>query len=124
MRVSSWLSAIVGAVVLITTAASAQQKTAIGATPNPGPVTAMVADVEGIFKKHGIESTYTLIPINPSIPPAMLSGSLQIGVPTPTTFLQAVDGGLDLVVVGGTSNTSKATPLMIVARKDGGIKEA
>src|SRR5262249_13409452 len=49
--------------------APAQQKITIGGTPNTGPATAMVADVEGIFQKHGLDATYTLITINPSIPP-------------------------------------------------------
>ena len=45
-------------------------------------------------------------------------------MPTPTTFLQAVDGGLDLVVVAGVSRTSHATGRNhIVVRKDSGIKE-
>jgi NitT/TauT family transport system substrate-binding protein len=103
--------------------ALAQQKIAIGGTPNSGPATAMVADVEGIFQKHGLDATYSLIAINPSIPPALVSGSLQIGIPTPTTFLQAVDGGLDLVVIAGVADNSKATPLQIIVRKDSGIKE-
>ena len=88
--------------------ASAQQKITIGGTPNSGPATAMVAVEEGIFQKHGLDATYTLIAINPSIPPALLAGSLQIGIPTPTTFLQAVDGGLDLVVIAGVADNSKA----------------
>ncbi len=103
--------------------ASAQQKITIGGTPNSGPATAMVAEVEGIFRKHGLDATYTLIAINPSIPPALLAGSLQIGIPTPTTFLQAVDGGLDLVVIAGVADNAKNTPLQIIVRKDGGIKE-
>ncbi len=104
-------------------AAVAQQKITIGGTPNSGPATAMVADTEGIFQKHGLEATYTLITINPSIPPALLAGSLQIGIPTPTTFLQAVDGGLDLVVIAGVADNSKDNPLQIVVRKDSPIRE-
>ena len=116
---------ITTAVVAIgTNGASAQQKIAIGATPIGEPATAMVAIEEGIFRKHGIEATYTLITINPSIPPALLAGSLQIGVPTPTTFLQAIDGGLDLVVVAGVSNMSQGSArTRVVVRKDSGIKE-
>jgi NitT/TauT family transport system substrate-binding protein len=103
--------------------ALAQQKITIGGTPNSGPATAMVAEAEGIFQKHGLDATYTLITINPSIPPALLAGSLQIGIPTPTTFLQAVDGGLDLVVIAGVADNSKDNPLQIVVRKDSPIKE-
>ncbi len=44
-----------------------------------------------------------LIGINTNIPPAIVSDSIQIGGPTATVFLQAVDGGLDLVAVEGAS---------------------
>lgn len=63
----------------------------------------MVAVDEGIFKKHGLDVEMTLIGINSNIPAAILSGSIQIGGPTSTVFLQAVDGGLDLVAVAGAT---------------------
>ena len=123
MRLAS--TVIVAVIALVATAgvAPAQQKITIGGTPNTGPATGMVADVEGIFQKHGLDAAYTLITINPSIPPALVSGSLQIGIPTPTTFLQSIDGGLDLVIIAGVADNSKRTPLQIIVRKDSGIKE-
>jgi NitT/TauT family transport system substrate-binding protein len=123
MRLAS--TVIVAVIALVATAggAPAQQKITIGGTPNTGPATAMVADVEGIFQKHGFDAAYTLITINPSIPPALVSGSLQIGIPTPTTFLQSIDGGLDLVIIAGVADNSKRTPLQIIVRKGSGIKE-
>ena len=99
----------------------------IGGTPNAEQATAMVAEQEGIFKKHGIDGQFTVIPINPTIPAALLSESIQVGVPTPTTFLQAVDRGIDLVIIAGSSvNDPKGTGtgIGIVARKDSGIKTA
>jgi NitT/TauT family transport system substrate-binding protein len=115
-------SALATALVIFAAQASAQHKMAIGATPIGEPATAMVAVMEGMFQKQNIDATYTLININPSIPPALLAGSLQIGVPTPTTYLQAIDGGLDLVVVAGVSNMSRANGRsFIVVRKDSGI---
>jgi NitT/TauT family transport system substrate-binding protein len=123
MRLAS--TVIVAVIALVATAgvAPAQQKITIGGTPNTGPATAMVADVEGIFQKHGLDAAYMLITINPSIPPALVSGSLQIGIPTPTTFLQSIDGGLDLVIIAGVADNSKRTPLQIIVRKGSGIKE-
>ena len=99
----------------------------IGGTPNAEQATAMVAEQEGIFKKYGIDGRFTIIPINPTIPAALLSGSIQVGVPTPTTFLQAVDSGIDLVIIAGSSvNDPKGTGtgIGVVARKDSGIKAA
>jgi len=104
---------------------SANAQILIGGTPNAEQATAMVAEQEGIFKKHGIDGQFKIIPINPTIPAALLSNSIQIGVPTPTTFLQAVDNGIDLVIIAGASvNNPKGTGIGIVARKDSGIKTA
>ena len=64
----------------------------------------MVARDEGIFAKHGIDADVSLIAINTTIPPAIVSDSIQIGGPTAPVFLQAVDGGLDLVAVEGAAS--------------------
>jgi NitT/TauT family transport system substrate-binding protein len=84
-------------------AAHAQNKLQIGCTATTDCASAMVAVDEGIFKKHGLDVEMTLIGINSNIPAAILSGSIQIGGPTSTVFLQAVDGGLDLVAVAGAT---------------------
>uniref|UniRef100_UPI003100B101 hypothetical protein n=1 Tax=Neorhizobium sp. EC2-8 TaxID=3129230 RepID=UPI003100B101 len=76
-------------------AAVAQTKVNIGCTATTDCASAAVALQEGIFKKNGLDVTMTLIGINSTIPAALLSNSLQIGGPTPPTFLQAVDGGLE-----------------------------
>ena len=56
-----------------------------------------VAAEEGYFKKRNLDVELKFIPLNSTIPAALQSDSLQIGGPTPSVFLQAVDGGLDLV---------------------------
>ena len=113
------------AAALISLPVQVQAQLLIGGTPNPEQVTAMVAEQQGIFKKHGIDGRFTIIPINPTIPAALLSESIQVGVPTPTTLLQAVDNGIDLVVIAGASvNNPKGTGIGIVVRKDSGIKTA
>jgi len=81
----------------------AQTKIQIGCTATSDCASAMVAVDEGIFKKHGVDAEMILIGINSNIPAAILSNSIQIGGPTSTTFLQAVDGGLDLVAISGAS---------------------
>jgi NitT/TauT family transport system substrate-binding protein len=83
--------------------AAAQTKIQIGCTATSDCASAMVAVDEGIFKKHGLEAEMTPIGINSNIPAAILSNSIQIGGPTSTVFLQAVDGGLDLVAIAGAS---------------------
>jgi NitT/TauT family transport system substrate-binding protein len=83
--------------------AAAQTKIQISCTATSDCASAMVAVDEGIFKKHGLEAEMTPIGINSNIPAAILSNSIQISGPTSTVFLQAVDGGLDLVGIAGAS---------------------
>ena len=82
---------------------------AIGCTATTDCASAALGVEDGIFARHGLDATLTLIGLNSNIPAALMSGSLQIGGPTPSVFLQAVDGGLDLVGVAGASSTSPAT---------------
>ena len=87
----------------LTGTAFAQAKIQVGCTATSDCASAMVAIDEGIFKKHGLEVEMTPIGINSNIPAAILSNSIQIGGPTSTVFLQAVDGGLDLVAIAGAT---------------------
>ena len=82
-----------------------------------------VAAEEDYFKKRNLDVELKFIPLNSTIPAALQSDSLQIGGPTPSVFLQAVDGGLDLVLVAGGGLTSKTiTGFGLVARAGSGIK--
>lgn len=99
--------ALAAALALGSLAAEAQTKINIGYTAVSDFAAAFVAKEEGFFKKRGIDAELTLIAINSNIPAAMLGGSIQVGGPTPSVFLQAVDGGLDLVGIAGGSVTSK-----------------
>ncbi len=85
----------------------------------------MVAIDEGIFKRLGLDAEMVLIGINSNIPAALLSNSIQIGGPTSSVFLQAVDGGLDLVAVGGASamNERTANLVAVVGRTGVNLKE-
>lgn len=84
-----------------------------------------VAKEEGYFTKRQLDVEPKFIPLNPSIPAAIQADSLQIGGPTPSVFLQGVDGGLDHVVVGGGGGTAKSlTGVGLVARAGAGIKTA
>jgi NitT/TauT family transport system substrate-binding protein len=76
-------------------------KLRIACTATSGCLSAMVARDEGIFASHGIDAQLILLPNN--IPAALAGGSADIGGPTVAVFLQAVDGGLDLVAVAGGS---------------------
>lgn len=105
--------------------AQAPTKIVFGYTAVTDFASVFVAAEEGYFKKRGLDVELKFIPINSTIPAAIQSDSLQIGGPTPSVFLQAVDGGLDHVVVAGGGVTSKSiTGFGLVARAGSGIKTA
>jgi NitT/TauT family transport system substrate-binding protein len=109
------------AVIVAAVPSHAQTKIQIGCTATSDCASAMVAADEGIFKKHGVDAEMVLIGINSNIPAAILSSSIQIGGPTSTVFLQAADGGLDLVAVAGASVMSPVSNGNIAAFVRNGI---
>ena len=100
-------------------------KLKIACTATSDCASAMVARDEGIFAKHALDADVSLIAINTNIPPAITSDSIQIGGPTATVFLQAVDGGLDLVAIDGASvmDPTQGRLIAAVARTGVAIKE-
>lgn len=114
-------AALICAAMSCAAPAIAQTKLQIGCTATTDCASAMIAVDEGIFKKHGLEAEMILIGINSNIPAAILSGSIQIGGPTSTVFLQAADGGLDLVAVAGASIMDSTSNANITAFVRNGI---
>lgn len=96
-------------------------KIKIACTATSDCASAMIATYDGVFAKHGIDADMTLIGINTNIPPAIASDSVQIGGPTSTVFLQAVDGGLDLVAVAGATVMDPTEASLIVAVQRNGL---
>ena len=98
-------------------------KIVLGYTAVTDFASAFVAAEQGYFKKRGLDVEMKFIPLNSTIPAALQSDSLQVGGPTPSVFLQAVDGGLDLVVLAGAGVTSQSiTGFGVVARAGSNIK--
>lgn len=84
-----------------------------------------VAATEGFFRRRKLDIDLRFIPVNSTIPAALQSDALQIGGPTPSGFLQAVEGGLDLVAVAGGGVTAKdIVNTGLVARPGAGIVTA
>jgi len=122
MIASTMLGALLAAGLSM--AAAAQTKVSVGYTAVTDFSTLFVAKEQGIFAKHGLDVEPVFIAINSNIPAAIQSNSIQIGGPTPSVFLQAVDGGLDLVTVAGTGVTSPEAVkgVGVVARPEANIK--
>src|ERR1700744_3410693 len=71
---------------------------------------------EGFFDKRGLDVNIIMIRLNPDLPPALVGGSIDIALMTTPTFFQAIDGGLDLVVLaGGTGTTRKSSDQVVIA---------
>ena len=105
--------------------AQATTRIVFGFTAVTDFATVFVGREEGMFAKRNLDVEAKFIPLNPSIPAAIQADSLQMGGPTPSVYLQAVEGGLDHVVVGGGGGTSKSmTGVGFVARAGGSIKTA
>jgi NitT/TauT family transport system substrate-binding protein len=109
---------------LMSPAAHAQgSKILFGYTAVTDFTSVFVAAEEGFFKKRNLDVELKFIPLNSTIPAAVQADSLQIGGPTPSVYLQSVDGGLDHVVVAGGGATAKSiTGFGLLARAGSGIK--
>jgi len=122
------LSSALGAATLaaaLPARAQAATRIVFGYTAVTDFASVFVAQEEGYFKKRNLDVELKFIPLNSTIPSALQSDSLQIGGPTPSVFLQAIDGGLDLVLVSGGGVTSKTvTGFGLVARAGSGIRTA
>lgn len=104
-------------------AAQAQTKIALGYTAVSDYLGSMVAVDQGFFAKRGLDVQPVIVSLNSLEPPALAAGSLQMAIPTVSIFLQANDGGLDLVAVDGTSVTDpNNASSIIVARTGSGIQ--
>lgn len=103
--------------------AQSPTKIVFGFTAVSDFATVFIAREEGYFSKRNLDVEPKFIPLNPSIPAAIQADSLQMGGPTPSVYLQAVDGGLDHVVISGGGLTAKnMTGVGFVARAGSGIK--
>lgn len=73
----------------------------------------------GLFTKHGLDVSVEIISLNPMIPAALQSNSIDIGTPTAPVLLQAVEGGLDLVAIAAASFTSHSSKMFGVVAGNG-----
>ncbi|HEX4192353.1 MAG TPA: ABC transporter substrate-binding protein [Stellaceae bacterium] len=105
---------------------AAQAKITIG-TAGGGTATAALyaAKEEGYFGKRGLDVSILMGGLDSNMPSALLAHSLEIAATSTTTFFQAIEGGLDLVVIlGGTATSTRPTDEAVLAAKDSFIHEA
>ena len=87
-------------------------------------VAIFVAQDEGFFAANGVNATLQLAQNGSVIVSGVVSGSAQVGLPTPTVVMQAVENGLDLRVISATNIFPDVTPAGIVVAAGSGITDA
>jgi NitT/TauT family transport system substrate-binding protein len=119
------MSALIAVAAAPWSASAQTKKITVGYATASDFLPAFIAKEKGCFAKRDLDVTLTRIPIVSNIPPALVAGSLQIGMSTATVLLQAVDGGIDLNVVAGATRMVKGNPtISLVVRKESQINKA
>jgi NitT/TauT family transport system substrate-binding protein len=111
----TFLGAVALAACLAASPGLAQTKLTLGSV---GSAVAglFAAKEEGFFLKRGLDASIIMVKLDPDMPAALFAHSLDIAVMSTPTFFQAVDGGLDLVVLlGGTATSKRPTEEAVVA---------
>jgi NitT/TauT family transport system substrate-binding protein len=88
----------------------------LGVTPTTAWLPAMVADAEGFFDENGLDVEITKVQQSPS---AAIGQQFDIGQATGTDFVQAINGGLDQVLISSVAQeVEETTGLMVPAGSD------
>jgi NitT/TauT family transport system substrate-binding protein len=112
------LLAILSFVAVATSASAQATKINLGYVPAGDWLPALVAKDKGYFDKRHLDVSLTKVAIISNIPSAILSGSLQVGVSTPTVLIDAADAGLPLVgIAGGTRFVKNPSIFSVVVRQ-------
>lgn len=82
-----------------------------------------IAKDQGILEKHGLDVEFTPAQSGAVMPPALVSGSVQLAAPTSTVLVQAHQQGIDLVAIANTAAYPSAADGQIVGRAGSGLKE-
>lgn len=116
---------LVLSVALDASAAAPQTKITIGYTPVADTVSSYAAQEEGIFARHGLDAKFQLVGSSAILVTSLVAQSVDIASITPAVLLQAVDGGIDLVVVSGAAvSTHSQRTSGVLARNGSNIHKA
>ena len=91
----------------------------VGYVPAGDWLPALVAKDKGFFERRGLDVTLTKVAIISNVPSAILSGSLQVGVSTPTVLIDAAEAGLPLTGIAGGTRFMKDPAIFSVVVKQG-----
>jgi len=84
-------------------------------------LTAVVAEEQGFFEKHGVDAELTVVNDISKVPPA-LGQQFDIGFGVQPSLIRAASQGVDIVMVSGNSQTTDEKPdYVVMAKPDAGI---
>ena len=112
----------IAAVILMASPGTAATKIKLLYTAVSPYMASWVAKDQGFFEKRGLDVELSLAQNGSVIIAAILADSAQFGTPTPTVFLQAVDGGADQVALAATNTFPDTSKSGVLARTDSNIK--
>jgi NitT/TauT family transport system substrate-binding protein len=116
--------ALVACFTLALTPAHSATKVRIMYTAVGAYASSFVAKDQGFFEKRGLDVELIMAPQGGAIIAGIVSGSVEVGTPTPTVFLQAIDGGLDQIALAATNAFPEKSASGVLARTDSNIKTA
>lgn len=119
------LGAASSAALTLSGQAQTPVKLKVGFSPINEYTGLFVAKDQGFFERRGLDVEPTLIQNNATIPPALVGNSIQLGTPSVSTILQALEGGLPLQLICGAGVFSAAKPsISLVAKVGSGFTKA
>ena len=100
---------------------TAQTRSYLAGSVTSESMTALwVARERGLFKKHGLDMQYILMPRNPLAIAALLAGEIDAAIVGPGHVINAASGGADAV---GIANLSQKLDYRLIARPEIKSKE-
>ena len=115
---------LAGMLVASTVPSWAETKLAVGTPPIAEVEAAFIAKDEGLFSKNGLNVEFLPTGSNQTLVAALVAGSHQIVSVSPTVLLQAVDSGIDLVVIANCGVTAARTAKNAGLAVRGGVELA
>src|SRR6186713_689571 len=106
---------------LLPTLVTAQTRSYLAGSVTSESMTALwVARERGLFKKHGLDMQFILMPRNPLAIAALLAGEIDAAIVGPGHVINAASGGADAV---GIANLSQKLDYRLIARPEIKTKE-
>ena len=83
-----------------------------------------IAKDQGFFAKRGIDAELILAANGSVIIAGVVSGNVEVGTPTPTVFIQALESGLDQIAIAATNVLPDTSKSGVLVRPEANIKTA